>query len=85
MRKSSVILVRLVYHLPLPHHRHEDDAVGIRLWNAFLVEVVESRRDVLLIVASNCAGVKPSLTLTSLSTNFALMPFDASDPPSLRF
>ena len=31
------------------HHRHEDDAVGIRLRNTFLAKVVESRRDALFV------------------------------------
>ena len=42
-----VILVRLVCDLRHVNHRHEDDAVGVRLLNAFLAEVVECRRHVL--------------------------------------
>ena len=42
-----VTLARLVFDFQLVHHRHEDDSLGIRLQNAFLTEVVPSRRDVL--------------------------------------
>ena len=37
----------LVCELHFVHHRHEDDAVGVRLGNAFPNEVVENRREVL--------------------------------------
>ena len=43
----NIIIVRLVSDLQLVHHRHEDDAVRIRVQSAFLANVVESRRDVL--------------------------------------
>ena len=77
-----VMLVRLVCDLQLAHHRHEDDAVEVRLRNAFLAEVVEK---CCLIVASTCAEVKPRLALNSQSRNSALMPFEVFDPPSLLF
>ena len=41
-------LFPLVCDLQLVHHRSEDAAVGVRLRNAFLAEVLESRRDVLV-------------------------------------
>ena len=40
LETQVVMPVRLVRDLQLVHHPHEDDAVGIRLWNAFLADVV---------------------------------------------
>ena len=62
---ASRILVRLVSDLQLAHYRHEEDALGVRLGNTFLAEVIESRRNMLF----DRGKVIPGLTLKSHSKN----------------
>ena len=73
-----MILVRLVCDLPPDHQRHEDDAVGVRLPNTLLADVVESRRDVLLDCHQLQGRGNTRIDVEIAEKNFALM------LPSLR-
>ena len=75
-----VVLEQFAVHLQIFDHAHEDDAVGVYLRRALLIE--STRRDACF--ACNCSEENSDLALNSQSRDLSKLPFEVFDSPFRR-